>query len=145
VITVGKEIPRKGNVDNYEDSSPEQATVKFISYWMKKNYGKMAEMIVRFKSVGDTDKKIAGELREAFENIEVTDYELIGIDDKAPVVTEVKVNVTLTVKEKLELKELIFRWIYMSQDDSLITRGQQGGQWYLIDNFRLEVSLLKLV
>lgn len=105
VIAIGTEIPKKGDIDNYEDSSPEQATVKFISYWIKKNYGKMAEMIMRFKSVGETDKKIAGELREALENIDITDYELIGIDDKAPVVTEVKINVTLTAKGKIELKD----------------------------------------
>ncbi len=128
---------------DYETDSPEQSTIKFISYWMKKNYGKMGEMIVRFKRLGDTDKKLAGQLREAFEGIDLTDHTLVQIEDTAPVVTEVKAKVTLRINGKNELKDLTFRWIYMSQDDSLITRGQQGGQWYLIDNFRLEVSLMR--
>lgn len=142
-ILIGDEIPRKGSIEEYEHNSPEQATVKFISYWLKKNYGKMSEMIVRFKSVGQTDKKIAGELREAFELIDLTDYELKSIADKAPVVTEVQVNVVMMIKNRTDSKELTFRWIYMNEDDSLITRGQKGGRWYLIDNFRLELSLLK--
>lgn len=143
-ISIGIDVPVKGNIEDYETNSPEHSTIKFISYWMKKNYGKMGEMIVRFKNLGDTDKKLAGELRQAFEGIDINDYALEHIDDKAPVVTEVKTKVTMRVKGKIELKDLTFRWIYMSQDDSLITRGQQGGQWYLIDNFRLEVSLMRM-
>lgn len=142
-IKIGADVPIKGNLVDYETDSPEQSTIKFISYWMKKNYGKMGEMIVRFKRLGDTDKKLAGQLREAFEGIDLTDHALVQIEDKAPVVTEVKAKVTLRINGKNELKDLTFRWIYMSQDDSLITRGQQGGQWYLIDNFRLEVSLMR--
>lgn len=144
VITVGENIPKKGTIEEYEDNSPEQASVKFISYWSKKNYGKMSEMIVRFKNDGQTNKKIAGELREAFDQIDLTDYELKCIADKAPIVTEVKANMTLRVRESTELKELTFRWIYMNEENSLITRGQQGGRWYLIDNFGLELSLLKM-
>ncbi len=142
-IKIGADVPIKGNLVDYETDSPEQSTIKFISYWMKKNYGKMGEMIVRFKRLGDTDKKLAGQLREAFEGIDLTDHALVQIEDTAPVVTEVKAKVTLRINGKNELKDLTFRWIYMSQDDSLITRGQQGGQWYLIDNFRLEVSLMR--
>lgn len=101
-------------------------------------------MIVRFSQVGPTIKQIAGELRDAFEKIDLIDYELLDIDDKAPVVTEVKVRIKLFVKNKETVKEYYLRWIYMSDDSSLITRGQPGGQWCLIDNFRLDISLLKL-
>jgi len=144
VLIVGEQIPSKGNVDDYENNTPEQATIKFILYWMKGNYGKMSEMMVRFKGAGETNKKLAGELREAFEQIDLTGYELVSVEDKAPVVTEVKTNVMLTIKNRTESKELTFRWIYRNEDSLLLTRGLQGGQWYLIDNFRLEVSLLKL-
>jgi len=142
-IRVGIDVPAKGNPEDFETDSPEEAAIKFISYWMKRNYGKMGEMVVRLKSVGQTDKKLAGQLRETFEGIEITDYALIEIDDKAPVVTEVKAQVTVKIKDKSQLKDLTFRWIYARPDDSLITRGQEGGQWYIIDSFRLEVSLMK--
>lgn len=143
-INVGTNVPCKGGQDEYSTNSPEQFTIKFISYWMKKNYGKMAEMIVRSNSLRDTDKKLAGQLREAFEGIELIDYTLIQIQDIAPVVTEVTANVTMKLTSKIESKNLTFRWIYMGQDDILIVRGQEGGQWFLIDNFRLEVSLMRL-
>jgi hypothetical protein len=55
-IRVGIDVPAKGNPEDYKADSPEEATIKFIFYWMKKNYGRMGEMIVRLKSLRDSDK-----------------------------------------------------------------------------------------
>ena len=141
---IGTHVPQKGKAEDYEGNSPEQASIRFISYWLKKNYGKMSEMIVRYKSLGLTDKKLAGELREACDEIDLVDYELINIYDAAPAVTEVKAKIKLMVKNKIEIKDVIFRWIYMNEEAANITRGIPGGQWYVIDNFSLEISLLKV-
>jgi hypothetical protein len=143
-IVIGSDIQKAGIIDDYEDNTPEQATIKFVSYWLKRNYGKMSEMIVRYQSLGLTDKKIAGELREAFSSVDVTSYELVAIDDQAPAVTEIKVNISFALAKSYKSKQIIFRWIYMNGDATAITRGQSGGSWYLIDSFRLEISLLSI-
>lgn len=143
-IVLGVELPKTGTIDEYEANTPERATMQFLFYWTKKNFGKMSEMIVRYENLGLTNKKIAGELREAFETLSVISYELLSIDDQAPAVTEVKTSVTFSKANVSVLKELNFRWIYMNRDATNIGRWERDGSWFLIDNFRLEVSMINL-
>ena len=82
-IVLGVELPKTSAIDEHEVNTPEGATIQFLSYWVEKNFGKMSEMIVRYENLGLTNKKIAGELREAFETLSVISYGLLSIDDQA--------------------------------------------------------------
>jgi hypothetical protein len=141
-IIFGADFPKAGTMEEYDKDSPEQSTVQFLHYCIKNNFGKMSEMIVRYETLGLTNRKIAGELREALSTIAVENFEIKEADDQAPSVTEISVVLTLRAKSGSIVKEIHFRWIYMSQEGMNIGRWDQCGRWYLIDNFHLELSLL---
>lgn len=139
-IIFGVDFPKTGTVEDYQKDSPEQSTVQFLHYWINKNFGRMSEMILRNETLGLTNKKIAGELREALSTIAVENFEIKEADDKAPSVTEICVVLTLRAKSGPIVKEIYFRWIYMDREGMNIGRWDQRGRWYLIDNFHWTLS-----
>jgi len=115
------------------DNSPEKELEIFFEHIYKRKYGLIAKQLDAFSRVGKTMNKIAGEVREKFENIEVTKYEIISVTDEAPAITEIGVNVTVLTNAKEHTKALKFRMIFQDLEGNPLVRGNRKGKWYLID------------
>lgn len=75
-ITVGVDIPVKGELTEYEENTPEKAVMQLLAYITVKNYGKLA-MMLEFNRKYDSVKKLAGKLREIFEDKKLVDLQAI--------------------------------------------------------------------
>lgn len=91
-VQIGKNIPSKGNADDFPNNSPERIVVKFLNLWIKKNYGYMAICYPPFLEM----KPII--IRDQIGKLSLEDYELIEVIDILPTITDVKVKVKLLIE-----------------------------------------------
>lgn len=117
-----------------EQGSPEQRVCEFFEYYRKGNYGKMAGILSDLSnpSVG----KEAGYVRDLLGNIKCIDYLLTGVDDKAPAVSEVSIQVTLELLTGIQkVIQVRSRLIYQAARNSknVMCRSEAGGKWFILD------------
>jgi len=101
-IEVGKDLPAFGQPEKFSDNTPEKILIEFLEYWIDDNYGYMAKCYAPM-----FDKKPI-DIRKEYEGKLLISYKLIGIIDKAPGVTDIKVKVKIKVDG--EVKEMIFEF-----------------------------------
>lgn len=108
--------------------SPERAIIEFVNLWQKKNYGYMANYIYSREQKSDVIKT----MRRIFEHKTLLDYKIIKIEDKAPVITHVTLELTVECKNNITTKTIEFRMIY---EGNQVINGDEGGQWKLVNGY----------
>ncbi len=111
--------------------SPERAIIEFVNLWQKDNYGHMANYIYSI-SKSEQKSSIIKTMRRIFEHKKLLDYKIIKIEDKAPVITHVTLELTIEYENNIIIKTVEFRMIY--EGDKVIN-GDEGGQWKLINGY----------
>jgi hypothetical protein len=128
MIEVDKNIPKAGNIEDYEEGMPERKLIEFLTFWQKKNYGYMANCIWAYLQT--SDKKMAGRVREAYSSCYLKSFELIEIIDEAPSVTEIKVLLNIEIDKKSLKKEVKFRLVINDGlDNKPLMRGMPNATW----------------
>lgn len=136
-IAVGKDIPVKGELNEYGTDTPEKAVIQFLGYISAKNYGKLANML-DIPSKNQTVKKLAGTLREIFEGKKLLDYKLVSVTDSASAVSEVETELVFEREEdgKQVCDNRTFRLIYKDGNDNIVPRGYKESEWKFTFDFR---------
>lgn len=130
-LEIGKDMPATGDPDDYEDDSPERAVVAFLFFWMKGNYGKMAELI---RDPGSTAiRKLAGDVRFYFQEKTLERFEIGKVSDEAPAITEITVGLFLIEGGNKKAIEYKFRLIFESDVGKPVVHGDQGGKWRIVN------------
>jgi hypothetical protein len=144
-ITVGVDIPVKGELAEYKENTPEKAVMQLLAYITVKNYGKLA-MMLEFNRKYDSVKKLAGKLREVFEDKKLVDYKLINVYDNASAVSEVETE--LIFKRLSDGKQVMdqrtFRLMYEDEDSNPVPRGYKQAEWKVTFDF-LNIEYIDLV
>lgn len=133
-IILNENIPTKGNIDDYEDFTPEKDAIRLMIYWKRKNYGEIAKLIAPFSKEFNF-KKEAGRVRQVFEGKDLKNYEIVSIEHLAPAIAEIKMKVDVSFQEKEYTKEIMLRLIYQNEDGETMVFGQKGGKWKFVDAF----------
>ncbi len=89
VMKVGKDFPKTGNLEDFQDETPERKLVEFLLFWQKKNFGRMADCVSSYLQL--PGKQVAGRARDVYGSYLLKSFELIEIIDEAPSVTEIRV------------------------------------------------------
>jgi hypothetical protein len=136
-ITVGEDIPAKGELSEYEEDTPEKAVMQLLAYVEVKNYGKLA-MMLEFNRHYDSVKKLAGKLREVFEGKKLVDYRLVNVYDNASAISEIEAELIFEREEdgKQATDHRTFRLMYQDEDGNPIPRGYKDAEWKFIFDFR---------
>jgi hypothetical protein len=69
---LGETFPRNGTPEDYLSGSPEAMLVSLFSFWMKRNFGKMAELLFDFSR--QSMQQRAGKIRIQFGNLVIKDF-----------------------------------------------------------------------
>jgi hypothetical protein len=133
-LVVGVDLPQKGLSSQYGDFTPEQEVVKFAEYWTKKNYGNIGKQVHSYYNQISPDKQNAGKARNALSKKVLKDYKIVGINDIAPVISEVTMEFFIEEDNKAFSIDVVFRLIYESADDKIVTFGDIGGRWKFFDS-----------
>lgn len=141
-LTVGVDLPENGSSSDYESFTPEQAAIKFIELWNKKNFGGIAQQIHQFSKAPINLKKEAGKVRKALEGKSIKDYRIVKIIDCSPAISEVTLGISILFNNELFEKEITLRLIYEGDNYEILIFGDKGGQWRFIDSFFHQVEYL---
>lgn len=147
-LKVGEDLPEKGEVSDYAESTPEKTLIEFIYYLEKGNFGNMAKLISNSYLKGTTIGKIAGELREVFDQMKLIDYKLVSVYDNAPAISEIEVLLEFERVEDQTSFEVLhkFRLCYEGENGDPVARGYKKAEWKVIMEtiHGLEYSHLKI-
>lgn len=130
-INCGKDIPKNGEVPDYENGTPEFKVVEFLHYWKNKKYGNMANCLER--SFKTPVKKLAGELRNHYQHSQLIDFELIEIRDKAPAISEVDVSLTYEQNGQSLNKVVVFRVLIYDKKNNPTIFGDTNASWFIMN------------
>ncbi len=133
-IVINKDVPSSGELDEYQKDTPERGAVKFLTNWKNKNYGSIAKQISFFKKEINLGQE-AGRVREIFDKKKLQEYQIESIEDCAPAITEVMVNVKFVFEENVFQIEIKLRMIYQNENGENLVFGQEGGEWKFIESF----------
>lgn len=137
-IVIGVDIPFKGNESDYEDSTPEIEAIRFAIYWQKKNYGNIARQIHQFSKNKEQIPTEAKRMREILSNKILHDYSLKKIEDKAPAISEVTLNVEFECETELKNKDITLRFLAKGKmadpvcSDFPIVSGSLSTHFYIV-------------
>lgn len=143
-ITVGKDIPVKGDISEYGEDTPEKAVMEFLTYLTANNYGKLAR-IIEYNRNYNTVGKMAGKLRELFAGLKLIDYKLVTVNDNASAISVIE---TVLEFERGDGKQVsdnrTFRLIYQDEEGNTVTRGYKKAEWKIMLNFH-DIELLNIM
>lgn len=136
-IKVGKDIPAKGKLDEYEEDTPEKAVMQLLEYISIRNYGKLANMLECSRG-NEPPGKLPGMLREIFKGKKLVDYKLVNISDIAVAVSEIETELIFEIEE--DGKQIVdnrkFRLIYQDEERNIVPRGYKKAEWKCVFNFQ---------
>ncbi len=73
--------------NNFIEDSPEKVVLEFLDFWKKKNYGGMSQLFSDL--LIHNPKSFVRDIRFEYENFELLDYRIVGINDEAPSISEI--------------------------------------------------------
>lgn len=141
-ISIGIDIPEKGNLSEYNDYTPEQEAIRFAENWARGNYGAVAKQIHHFSKKNISEKKEAGKIREVFYGKKLIDYKIVKIIDCSPAITEVTIMTSIKYENKLHSKQIILRFIYEGLNGDILIFGDKNGNWKFIENFFHQIGYI---
>lgn len=141
-IEVGVSLPKNGEVEEFEEGTPEKCLIEVFKYINDNNFGYLADRMF-YDSRLTTKAKKAGEIKELLKDIVISSYEIQEIQDIAPAVTEITVTVNLEVNDKIKSVDEKFRLIYSDNEQNTFVRGLTEGTWRVIENFSFQWELIE--
>ncbi|MBM4241839.1 MAG: zinc chelation protein SecC [Euryarchaeota archaeon] len=124
------DFPESGDSSEYPDESPEKALVEFFEYWKNNNFGKMAEKLnYRFFGEDTLGKKVFELKTGIFQDKKIKSYSILSIDDDSPMISDIKVNLTIQKEDTEISKDINFRMIYEKEDGEMELSGMKNGSW----------------
>lgn len=131
-IEVGKDIPETGEIEDFQEGTPERKLVEFLFYWQKKNYGRMADFIHSYLQA--PEKKMAGRMRQVYGSHLLKSFKLLEIIDEAPSISEIRVLLNFENDENCIEKEVKFRLVInRGLDDKPLMRDMPNATWGIIN------------
>jgi hypothetical protein len=117
------------------EGTPEQAVDMFFQNYMAKRHALTTTQLYSTKRSGKTQGVLIREMKYCLEENTILRYAIISVDDESPAISNILVEVEAQAPNKSILtKNVKCRAIYETKDGRPLVRGQQDGDWYLIDN-----------
>jgi hypothetical protein len=118
-------------LQNVDNNTPEYRVLEYLSYWGKKNYWWITELIWN-KCFYDSLWKEKRRIREVFEWKNLLSFRFIKIEDTAPAISTITVSINFEWKNEIYTFDAIFRMIYENKDWDALTRWYEWGKWHII-------------
>ncbi len=130
-------IPLSDEIGSSLDADePEAAIVKVLRAWNARNFGRMADLTI------DHDQRPinhrAGEIRRLLEDVTLVDATITRIEDSAPAVTEITVDLEFRSDEQEFNKSFVFRMICHDKSGGAVVHGDEGAYWLVRPEYQYQ-------
>ena len=115
---------------------PESAMFDFLKSWRAANYGRMAEITHHYDEMPINRR--AGEIRRFMEEALLVDAEITRIEDVAPAVTEIKVNLEWRSDDEGFTSIFVFRLICQDKSGRAAIHGDEGTFWLVRPDYQYQ-------
>lgn len=116
-----------------DPGTPEAAAANYLSAIAAMNFGVIAKTTI------DHPKRplgyLAGRHRESLGDLRITRWEIIGVTDSSPAISDVVTQLEGTYGERSWTGEQEMRLIYTDDDFRGLPRGNAEGRWSVMPNF----------
>ena len=123
-------------VESMDERAPEKAMVEFLEAWESGNYGRMAKMTIELHQLSINQR--AGEIRQLMEGIALINTVITRIEDTAPAVTEINVDLRFRSGSEEFTKCFTFRMIFQDQTGGGAVHGEKGGYWRIRPEYQYQ-------
>jgi hypothetical protein len=127
MLNVDQDVPATGDPEAFEPGTPEQKLAEFFIYWRKRNYGYMAKCVSPSPSLDI--KRMAAHVREIYSSKNLKSFEYKMINDNAPAITEIQVELIYDEYDKEVIKNVQFRMINKDADGNPSVYGTSESNW----------------
>ncbi|HYU76142.1 MAG TPA: hypothetical protein VEL31_26005 [Ktedonobacteraceae bacterium] len=135
-VQIGVDIPTSGDPEAYEYGSPEQKLAEYLSFWRKRNYGKMAQCLALSTLKFQTSiNALAGELREYYELRALKSFTLLEVHDFAPAGTTISVKIQCEDDGEDREHTIEYRLLFESETGKPVIRGDPEGRWWVFSPY----------
>jgi hypothetical protein len=124
-LNIGEQIPPNGVPGDYDEGTPERKLVEFLNYWKQRNYGRMAECVMKMIIVKPVHVK------EMYRGIYLDSFGIIAISDNAASQTDITVELVINNNNKRIEGSVVIGLIYQTADGSPSIRGKTDGLWWI--------------
>ena len=119
-----------------ETGEPESAMVEFLQAWRDGNYGQMAKMTYHNGEMPINRR--AGEIRELMQGVTLDDAVIARIEDIAPAVTEIAVDLKLRSNDQDFINGFVFRLICRDNLGGTAVHGDEGARWLIQPDYQYQ-------
>lgn len=123
------------------NDNPEDKLSEFMTFFQKKNYGNLHDIILRYHDKSSKGQYIKT-IKSYIGNLSLLNYKIISIEDCAPAISEIEVMLDIidNFNEKSTIKTKC-RLIYQKDafTTSALVRGNPEGQWFILNTFINEI------
>ena len=119
-----------------EAGEPESAMVDFLRAWRDGNYGQMATMTHHYDE--KPINRRAGEIREFMQEVMLIDAVITRIEDVAPAVTEIAVDLKLRANDQDFINGFVFRLICRDNIGGTAIHGDEGARWLIQPDYQYQ-------
>lgn len=129
-------------------NSPEEKLSEFMTFFSKKNYGKLHDIIDRHLDIIDRHLVKASkgqyiqEIKSYIGDLSLIDYTIVSINDCAPCISEIEVMLNVIDKSKEEISFTTkCRMIYQKDayDATPLVSGNPEGRWFIMHFYINEI------
>lgn len=129
----GEKISSSKDPRELDPNSPEATAAAYLAAITSQNFGEIAKSTIDYplRSIGYR----AGRHRKDLGELRLTAWEITGLSDEAPAISEIAVKLKGTYGECEWSGEQVMRLIYGDAEYNVLTRGASDGQWSVMPNF----------
>ena len=130
-LIIGIDIPETGEPADFLTGTPEYALARFLNYWKKRNYGKMAEM---FRIISSKHASVSpGELREKYKDMQLITFALKSVNDKNIFQTTIHVRLTYEKNQTIKNKTVEYILLNIDKNGKIKDRSKKESYWKIMD------------
>ncbi len=118
---------------NFENNllagSPEATVCQFLDDWKNGRYGKLVPVL--YESTIDVKIKV-GQIKQDYQNIKPLSFAIISINDEAPAISNIGVDLSYEHQGNQYKKQIIIRTVYEDSEKHPMLRNEPNGNWSII-------------
>jgi hypothetical protein len=136
-LIIGENILEKGEIDSYDNNTPEQEVVRFIKNWKTGNYGNL------YKQLDLNSSKVnIREIKDGFIGKKVIDYRFTKIVDKTISKSEIDIEFRIEFNDMCYKKQFHFTLLYQDENRRPLSPTNINGKWIFFENFLYDIYYL---
>lgn len=115
--------------NNLLEGSPEATVCQFLDDWKNGRYGKLVPVL--YGSTIDVKSKV-GQIKQDYQNIKPISFTIISINDEAPAISNIGVDLNYEHGSKQYNKQIIMRTVYEDSERHPMLRNEPDGTWKIV-------------